>query len=403
MANSTVKPKKGKPAKPSKPYEGFPLYAHAAGVWAKKIRGKTYYFSVWADPAAALEQLNREYPYLKEGREPPAVDISDGCKLRQLCNEFLNSKRAKLNNNELSPRTFRDYYRTCEVLVDHFGKDRRVDDLGPKDFESFRAKLAKRLGVVSLKNEITRCRTVFHYADVSDLIEKPVSFGQGFDRPSAKIIRREKNKAGPKVYSREEVKSILGEADTAVRAMCLLGLNCGFGNTDVATLPQRAVDLKTGWVDFPRVKTEIPRRIPLWPETVEAVKKAIAVRPKAKDPADGRLCFLTKYGHPWVRVKTTAKTEGDVLVPIDGISGEFKKILRKLSINGRKGLGFYTFRHCFETQAGEAKDQVATDAIMGHVDPSMGANYRHGVSDERLRAVVDAVHDWLWPAEGGAK
>ena len=52
----------------------------------------------------------------------------------------------------------------------------------------------------------------------------------------------------------------------------------------------------------------------------------------------------------------------------------------------------------FETAAGNtSRDQVAIDAIMGHVDSSMAANYRHGIDDQRLRDVVDAVRSWLWP------
>ena len=68
-------------------------------------------------------------------------------------------------------------------------------------------------------------------------------------------------------------------------------------------------------------------------------------------------------------------------------------------MNGRKGLGFYTLRHCFETVGGNAKDQVAVDAIMGHADQSMAAAYREGVSDDRLMAVTNCVQTWLFDTE----
>jgi integrase len=393
--------------KPNKPYEGFPLFAHPSGQWAKKINKRLHYFGVWADPEAALACLNREYPYLKEGRTPPAVDVSNGCTLRQLCNDFLRSKEDKLNAGDLSPRTFRDYYKACEGLIDHFGKDRRVDDLRPDDFRRFRAKLVERFGVVSLLNEINRVCIVFNYAHENNLIDRRVSYGQHFDRPSAKAIRRDRNAAGPKLFERAELRRILDAADVQLKAMVLLGVNCGFGNTDVASLPQSAVDLETGWVNFPRPKTEIPRRVPLWPETIAALREALANRPAPADPSAKELCFLTRQGRVWVRVEVRAKeakTEtsepepgSEVPLPIDVLSQSFGKLLKKLNINGRRGLGFYTLRHCFETQAGESKDQVAVDAIMGHVDHSMAANYRHRISDERLRAVVETVRSWLFP------
>jgi integrase len=73
------------------------------------------------------------------------------------------------------------------------------------------------------------------------------------------------------------------------------------------------------------------------------------------------------------------------------------KLVRRLGINGRKGLGFYTLRHTFRTVADEAKDQPACDFIMGHEGPHVAAVYRERISDDRLKAVTDHVRKWLFP------
>ena len=73
----------------------------------------------------------------------------------------------------------------------------------------------------------------------------------------------------------------------------LLGVNCGFGNTDVASLPIDAVDLDGGWIDFPRPKTEIPRRVPLWPETIEAIREALKQRPQPKEAAENYINIVS--------------------------------------------------------------------------------------------------------------
>ena len=188
---------------------------------------------------------------------------------------------------------------------------------------------------------------------------------------------------------------MLDNADTVLKAMILLGINCGFGNTDVASLPQSSVDLESRWCDFPRSKTEVNRRVPLWPETTAALRNALAVRPEPRDSDDSNLFFVTRQRNRFVRVRESKTTPGRY-VTIDAVARRFGPLIRKCGVNGRKGLGFYTLRHVFETIAGESRDQVAVNAIMGHVDGSMAGVYRERISDERLIKVTDVIHDWLF-------
>jgi integrase len=420
---STVRTRWRKQVLPEKPRPGFPLFAHPSGQWAKKIRKRPgygtpglMYFGSWRDDRngrQAEERFVREWPYLMNGQEPPSADKSDGCTLRQLCNDFLTSKEVQVIACELTQRSLRDYHLTCKLLIDQFGKDRRLANLAPADFRVLRAKLAQQLGPVSLRNTINRVCTVFNHAYPNKLTDKPFDgFGVEFYRPKAKAVRKARNESGPKLFTREEVHRLLDAAEPDLKSMILLGLNCGFGNSDVATLTESEVDCATGWVIKPRVKTEVPRHIPLWKETMAALAAALAVRPKPADSVEKGLYFLTRFGRPLVRVQPRKlrpdepKTDAALpeYVPIDTLAQRFSKLLRKLNINGRRGLGFYTFRHCFETYGGECRDQVGVDAIMGHVDSSMAGNYRHRISDERLKAVVETVRTWLFGtsnAEGG--
>jgi integrase len=382
-------------AKTAKPYAGFPLTPHPSGRWCKKIRGKLVYFGKLDSPGTALERFNRDWPYLKDGRTPPPIDTGDGCTVGLLCNAFLASKRSQLESGELSARSFQDYFNTSDLLIKHIGRDRRVDDLRPDDFESLRKTLAKTRGLLTLKNEINRCRVVLKYAADQRLIDRPVHYGQSFDRPSAKSLRKAQHAHGARLFNLDEVTLILAAADVQLRAMTLLGLNCGFGNTDCATLPQTAVDFAGGWIDLPRPKTGIHRRVPLWPETAAALRLAIAARPEPKNPADATLVFLTKQGRRWVRAQQKRKV--DAVVSLDALSQAFRKLLNGLRINSHRN--FYTLRHNFKTWAEESKDPVAVDFIMGHVDPSMGALYRETISDSRLLTVVDTVRNRAFPVD----
>jgi len=370
--------------KPAKPYPEYPLTPHPAGYWCKKIKGKMYYFGPWDDPDGALAKYLEQKDALHAGRKPR--EDAGGITVKELANQFLNAKAASRDAGELTPRSWQDYKDACDLLVKQFGKGRLLADLGPDDFAELRKKMARGWGPGTLGNVIQRMRVAFKFAFDNGLIDRPVCYGQNFKRPSKKTLRIDKAKKGAKLFTAEEVRKLLDLAGVQMKAMILLGINCGFGNADCGALPRAALDLEHGMIDFPRPKTGIPRRCPLWPETVAAVREALARRPEPKQEEHAGLVFVTKYGLPW------GKETMD-----NPVAKETAKLLRALQMNGRKGLGFYTLRHTFRTVADEARDQPAADYIMGHEVAHMSSVYRETISDARLRAVSDHVRGWLFP------
>jgi integrase len=209
------------------------------------------------------------------------------------------------------------------------------------------------------------------------------------------------------MFEAAELRSILKAAGVQLRAMILLGINCGFGNSDVGKLALGALDLESGWVNFPRPKTAIARRCSLWPETVKALRASIAARPEPKLQAGAGLVFITRLGGLWAKDaewperRSQSDSESEEASPKGSLlrdtplSKEMAKLLTELKLH-RPRLNFYALRHTFETIGGDAKDQVAVDHIMGHARNDMASEYRERVFDERLKAVTDHVRRWLF-------
>ena len=323
--NSTKKAE----TKPAKPYDRFPLFAHNPGRWCKKIRGRFYYFGPWRDPDGALELYQAQRDDLHAGRKPRAG--REGLTVADACNRYLTAKHHKVEAGELQRRTWLEYKVSAEIVVQVFGRDRLVEDLADDDFEELRAILAKgtkvegrkqrKRGPMALGRQVQQIRCLFRYAYNAGLIDRPVRFGPGFVRPGKDAVRRARKTKPPRLLKAKEIRKLVKTADPQLEAMILLGVNCGLGNTDCAMLQEKHLDLGRGVLDFPRPKTAIERRATLWPETIEAIKAALKVRPKAKHPDDAALVFVTRCGHPWVRYRNTGN--------VNSVTLQFGKLLRK--------------------------------------------------------------------------
>ena len=262
--------------KPPKPYEGFPLGPANCGSWCKKIRGKIYYFGKWGEVRngklerlpddgwkAALERYEQQRDALYAGRTP-SIPGDDRPILRELCNQFLTAKLNKCNEGRISHRMYEEYKATTDRLIAKFGKDTALEDLKPKDFSALYADLAKAFGLVRLGNEIGKVKTVFLYGGPGKglgLMKSQPVYGPDFVKPSKDELRKHRAKGGKRLFAAADLRRLIEAAPVQLKAMLLLGINCGFGNHDCATLPfakpdgELCLNLDTGWIAYDARKT----------------------------------------------------------------------------------------------------------------------------------------------------
>jgi integrase len=361
--------------KPDKPYPDFPLFAHANGQWAKKIRGKLEYFGTWGDPDGARDKYLRDVVYLQAGRVPP----DERPTLADLLDSFCDDKERLKDEGEITARSYDEYEKVCHVIAKTLTKHRPVETIGFDDLGKLRAALSRgksgrKLSPVSVKRWLSIARMVFNFGN--EELGHSVRYKKALRSPSARSLRLARRE---RMFQAAEIRKLVKKAKPQMKAMILLGINCGFGNNDCGTLPIEAVDLESGWHRYARPKTGMDRRCPLWPETIAALEAALRGR-TTKPLAKGvdRLLFVTKYGNPWT---------GDGRR--DPIGYEFRKLGPSESI--------YSLRRTFETIAPTSGvPQWIIDAIMGHVPDAgdMAAVYRQKVHDNMLRQCVDHVRMW---------
>lgn len=376
-------------AKPTKPYPEFPLYAHRNRQWAKKIRGRTWFFGVWEDPQAALKKYQAEIHEIQAGRDPRrlgVVEASSGVAVSEMLNIFLADMDRRVESGEVSRRHFKDVLDSCKLVTACFGRGTVVSALRAADFGTLRKSFRETWGAVKCGNEIQRIRSAFKWAAESELIPAVPNFGPAFKKPPKRVVRREKQQrqsaVGTMDFSAEELRNLINASAGWLKACILLGLNGGMGASDCGKLKDHHVDFGSGFYDLPRSKTGIDRRFHVWEITRDAITEAVSGRPEGET-----LCFVTSHGKPvWWETDAGSKC--------DNVGKAFRKLNVKLGIQ-KVGRSFYSLRRTFETVAGETRDQVAVDLAMGHADDSMGGVYRQSISDNRLIAVSKHLEQWL--------
>jgi len=378
----------------------LPLFLHASGQWAKKIRGKMHYFG--KDLDAALKRWVEEKDHLLAGVPYRRNDKRQA--LPELGDRFVADRKHDVTTGELAQRSLDEYIKSIRRLISIVGRECRLEDLSPLDFANIRQKLyepvkrekAIRGGIkgrtveqrspITVGNDIRRLRVFFQWCVDNELTAAP-RYGKNFAATSAKIARKARAAEGTKMLSAHDVHNIIAKASKGLRPIILLAMNAGIGQSDIANWKLNELPSKLSgecWIDLPRRKTGAPRRFLLWKETRDAIKAWLAIRPKPSADAADRV-FLTRDGVAWVRENGGQRD--------DAVAKSFNKARK--AANVKRGT-FYDLRRTFQTIAAETLDFRAVSFIMGHVIPEndMPGRYTQAIGDDRIRAVCEHVRKW---------
>lgn len=353
-------------AKPQKPYKTFPLSASSSGSWIKQIAGKRHYFGPWHDPEGALEKYRREFPYLHAGIEPPR----DSLTLRELLNAFDDEKSSMLGAGRISKRTYDEYMAVCTIIADVLGKTRPVESITPLDLKQVAHRLARGksgqpVSPVTTKRMLTFARMVFKFAN--EILDCNVKYKQALRSPEKKLIRERRVAAGERMFEAAEIRTLIENADPNMLVVTLLGINCGFGPTDMVELTTDRI--RDGFIDYPRPKTGVQRRCPLWPETQAAIT-AVASKTHVLN------------GKVWNR---------------HVMARDFRKLCKKCGVYQQGRTELYSLRRTFETVAKNAAvNQSVIDRIMGHERPVTSEVYVQRTFDRQLIRCTEFVRDWIF-------
>jgi len=348
----------------------FPLTLHKTGQYCKKIKGKIYYFGT--DKKEALSRYMEQAAYLHVGKMPKPKSSGQTLSIKTLCNLYLDHQESRSIIGEIKLRHLYDQTSLLRDFVRFMGSNRVVSDISTVDLQNYRKKLIKTgKSPNTINNRIATVKAMYNWAVDNEIIDHSPRL-----RAIKKITPQKREKP---TFIIDQIGTLLEIANIQMKAMIWLGLNCGFGCTDCAELKWKNIDLKSGRVLFPRGKTGIERNLPLWPETVQALKQI---------PKQGELVFYTRRGNPWVRATRSKKGDGnEKYTKEDAVTKEFSKLMKRTDLKMEKGVGFYTLRRTAATLTARSGDPFAVQRLLGHADLKMATTYVQDVSEQTDRAI----------------
>ena len=264
--------------------------------------------------------------------------------------------------------------------------EKKLSDLNSAILSDFRQMLATNLKIstVTANLYINHVRMLLLWsANIHGLSHPPIGVIRKF-RKNRSVKKGHGKKHDRSAISWDELEKLFAAAGVTDTALLLLGLNCGFGNTDIGTLRLCDIDLEAATVSHARPKTGVERNFYLWPETVDVVRAYIkSYRGKPTNEKIAKLVFVGKRGNPlcWEQIDKDENYKRS-----DAIKNRFKRLYEKAGLKRPYGRGYYSLRHTHATIIGlGSNDMREVQASLGQVTLTQQEVYRH---DRKEKAII---------------
>lgn len=225
----------------------------------------------------------------------------------------------------------------------------------------------ERISDVTVKTRLAVAKNFIDYCWKLELIQ---------DRPRtiddlAEVPVRKKKNTKIKVYTKEQIEAMLEDASPRQTLYILLGLNCGYTQSDISALEAEDLDLIAGVIDTTRKKTEayeVRQRHMLWKSTIEAIK---AGKKEGWIHSKGRL-ILNAKGEPLLQEKLTKK---GTYSKNDSIRNSFNRVLARACVKGQFKMLRKTGATLLENQVLDSENKYVTSLYLAHSEKSTKRHY----------------------------
>ena len=344
--------------------------------------------------ARMVGELAVETPQVAKAQEWTLAEMVDAYyrqkELDGKSKSFLGQIGQYLGNKSAHPSQFFIWLRAHGVNPGTDGPDGLTTTL----LAEYRDMLGRdnSIGRVQANHYVSHVRMLLLWGiETHGIVHPPLGSIRPFDA-KAKVGHGRKQDRTP--LTPRQIGSLLKACDPVDKAIVMLGLNCGLGNTDIATLQLADVDLEAGTISNNRRKTDSARDFALWPETATCLK-AYLKKHRGKHPRTEDIAKLFFIGHKGMPMVWDVVNDDGRIKRIDAVKNRWDRLCDRAGVDLPYGAGFYILRHTYATMIGQlSHDLREVQAAMGHLTIQQQQTYRHDMG-EKARSAQNKLRGYI--------